>query len=139
MASIKSILVATDFSHDANHALTVATDVARALSAKLILVHVVQAPSYEYLGGGVYMPSPDVLETIIGEANPWKPRDHHPTVGRGTGTGPHGRRHPRTSRPPASAPRFRRRAARPRRALPRDDGSQRSLSALARRKHRRAL
>jgi nucleotide-binding universal stress UspA family protein len=68
---MRHILVATDFSHDANHALSVASDLARSLSAKLTLLHVVQMPSYAFLGGGVYVPSPDLTADIMSDAKRW--------------------------------------------------------------------
>jgi nucleotide-binding universal stress UspA family protein len=69
--SIRHIVVATDFSHDANHALTVATDLARSLSVKLTVIHVVQMPTYAFLGGGVYVPSPELVADITSEAKRW--------------------------------------------------------------------
>lgn len=71
MGSITHILAATDFSHDANHAVTVAAELARGLSAKLTLLHVVQTPSYAFLGGDAYVPSPDVIADILAEAQRW--------------------------------------------------------------------
>ena len=71
MATIRNILVATDFSHDGNRAVTVAGDLARALSAKLTLFHVVQMPSYAFFGGGAFVPSPELTADIINDAKRW--------------------------------------------------------------------
>jgi nucleotide-binding universal stress UspA family protein len=71
MLPIRHILIATDFSHDANRALTVAGDLARALSAKLTMLHVVQMPSYAFLGGGTFVPSPELTTDIINDAKRW--------------------------------------------------------------------
>jgi len=71
MAPIRHILVATDFSHDANRAVATAGELARALSAKLTLLHVVQMPSYAFFGGGAFVPSPELTSDIINDAKRW--------------------------------------------------------------------
>ena len=71
MSSITHILAATDFSHDANRAVTLAAELARALSAKLTLLHVVQTPAYAFLGGGAYVASPELVDDIMAEAKRW--------------------------------------------------------------------
>jgi nucleotide-binding universal stress UspA family protein len=71
MPKIDHIMVATDFSHDANRALTMAAEMARALSARLTLFHVVQMPSYKFFGGGVYVPSPELTADIVDDAKRW--------------------------------------------------------------------
>jgi nucleotide-binding universal stress UspA family protein len=71
MPLFSHILVATDFSQDANRALSIAADMARALSAKLTVLHVVQMPTYAFLGGGVYVPSPDLTADIVADAKRW--------------------------------------------------------------------
>lgn len=71
MPTIKHIMVATDFSHDANRAVTMAAELARAFSAKLTLFHVVQMPSYAFFGGGAYVPSPELTADIMNDAKRW--------------------------------------------------------------------
>ena len=56
------ILVPTDFSEDAAAALAVAIDLARALDAKLVLLHVHHHPSFIFGHYGVDPPEPAVSE-----------------------------------------------------------------------------
>ena len=71
MRTIEHILVATDFSHDANRALTMAAELARALSARLTIFHVVQMPTYAFFGGGTFVPSPELTAEIMSDARRW--------------------------------------------------------------------
>jgi len=71
MAAIRHILVATDFSRDGDRAVAVAGELATSLRAKLTILHVVQLPSYAFLGGGVYVPSPELSADIMSEARGW--------------------------------------------------------------------
>lgn len=59
--NIKTILVPTDFSSDAEAALETAVDFAKAFSAKLTLVHAYNVdipPAYGGIGGAVVLPQP---------------------------------------------------------------------------------
>lgn len=71
MPSIRHIAIATDFSHDANHAVTVAAELARGLDARLTLVHVVQMPSHAFFSGGHFAPSPELAADIRADAARW--------------------------------------------------------------------
>jgi len=62
------ILVATDFSPHSEAALDLALSLVRGEGATLTLLHVCQVPTYAYFGGGVYVPSPELLETILSDA-----------------------------------------------------------------------
>jgi nucleotide-binding universal stress UspA family protein len=53
--TFKHIVVATDFSESAEHALELAAEMALKFEAALTLVHSWEAPSYSY-GGGLYVP-----------------------------------------------------------------------------------
>jgi universal stress protein A len=69
--TIKTILVATDFSDDANAALETAVDFAKSFGAKLELLHAyhVDVPAvYGGFGGDFVMPQ-DILEPIRQAAN----------------------------------------------------------------------
>jgi nucleotide-binding universal stress UspA family protein len=48
--------------------LELALDLARNQGATLALLHVCQVPTYAYFGGGVYVPSPELVETIRDDA-----------------------------------------------------------------------
>ncbi len=71
MSSIRRVLIATDFSHDANHAVTVGVELARALGARLTLLHVIQMPSYHFFGGGRFAPSEELSADIRADAARW--------------------------------------------------------------------
>lgn len=71
MRTIEHILVATDFSHDANRALAMAAELARAFSARLTIFHVVQMPTYAFFGGGAFVPSPELTADIMNDAKRW--------------------------------------------------------------------
>ena len=71
MPKIEHIMAATDFSHDANRALTMAAQLARAFSARLTIFHVVQMPTYAFFGGGVFVPSPELTTEIMNDAKRW--------------------------------------------------------------------
>ena len=71
MAPIRHIVVATDFSQDGNRAVTSAGELARALSAKLTLLHVVQMPTYAFLGGEAFVPPPELASDIRNDAKRW--------------------------------------------------------------------
>ncbi|HEY0006946.1 MAG TPA: universal stress protein [Pyrinomonadaceae bacterium] len=63
---IRSILLPTDFSDCANHALAFATSLARQFSARIICVHVVEpvVPAVGYTGMAEPMPIADISEQL---------------------------------------------------------------------------
>jgi nucleotide-binding universal stress UspA family protein len=65
---MRKILAATDFSPCSNAALDLALEVAKRQGASLTLLHVCQMPSYEFMGGGVYVPSPELTDDIRQDA-----------------------------------------------------------------------
>jgi nucleotide-binding universal stress UspA family protein len=65
---MRKILVATDFSACSDAAVDLALDVAQRYGATLTLLHVCELPSYTYFGGGVYVPSPELVEDILADA-----------------------------------------------------------------------
>ena len=69
MAAFRKILVATDFSPDAAHALEVALDVARACGGELLVMHVCQMPAYSFANGAMYIPTPELVADILRDAN----------------------------------------------------------------------
>jgi nucleotide-binding universal stress UspA family protein len=66
--TMRKILAATDFSPCSDAALDLAVDLARRQDATLTLLHVCELPSYTYFGGGVYVPSPELVEEIQKDA-----------------------------------------------------------------------
>jgi len=64
--SIRTILVPTDFGETSEHALEAALDLAKALQAKLHVLHVYQVPVYGF-PDGAFVPGPEVA-TRISEA-----------------------------------------------------------------------
>jgi nucleotide-binding universal stress UspA family protein len=66
--NLKRILVPTDFSDSANHALTYGISFAREYKAELILLHVVETLSVGYAGDLFPVPMAEVLEEIAGYA-----------------------------------------------------------------------
>jgi len=64
---MKKILVATDFSPHSQAALDLALSL-RDEGGALTLLHVCQVPTYAYFGGGVYVPSPELEQTILDDA-----------------------------------------------------------------------
>ena len=69
MAAFRKIVVATDFSPDAAHALSVAVDVARACGSELVVMHVCQMPAYSFANGAMYIPAPELVADILRDAN----------------------------------------------------------------------
>lgn len=69
MSTIRKILVATDFSEDAERALEIALDMARAYNAEVTLLHVCQMPAYAFVNGGFYAPTPELVGDIIRDAD----------------------------------------------------------------------
>jgi nucleotide-binding universal stress UspA family protein len=67
MNPIKTILVATDFTDIASHALDYAVDLARALKASIVVVHAYELPVYGF-PNGVVVPTTD-WATRLGEAS----------------------------------------------------------------------
>ena len=65
---MRKILVATDFSPCSNAALDLALEIANRQGASLTLLHVCEVPSYQYFGGGVYVPSPELVDVIRKDA-----------------------------------------------------------------------
>jgi nucleotide-binding universal stress UspA family protein len=72
--AIRKILVATDFSADAERACEVALDMARPLGASLVLLHVVQVPTYALFDGSTYIPSAETVAGFISDAAPSTPK-----------------------------------------------------------------
>ena len=68
MINLKRILVPTDFSDSANHALRYGISFAREYKAELILLHVVETLSVGYAGDLFPVPMAEVLEEIAGYA-----------------------------------------------------------------------
>ena len=66
---IRKILVATDFSDDAEEALELALDMARAYGATVTLLHVCQLPAYAFFHGGMYAPTPELVGDIVRDAD----------------------------------------------------------------------
>jgi nucleotide-binding universal stress UspA family protein len=66
--SLKKILVATDFSPEASAALDVALELAHASGGAVTLLHIVQMPAYSFANGTLYVPSPELVDDIIGDA-----------------------------------------------------------------------
>jgi nucleotide-binding universal stress UspA family protein len=66
--NLKRILVPTDFSESANHALRYGISFAREYKADLILLHVVETLSVGYAGDLFPVPMAEVLEEIAGYA-----------------------------------------------------------------------
>jgi nucleotide-binding universal stress UspA family protein len=66
LMEIRSILLPTDFSDCANHALAFATSLARQFSARIICVHVVEpvVPAVGYTGMAEPMPIADISEQL---------------------------------------------------------------------------
>jgi nucleotide-binding universal stress UspA family protein len=60
----RHILAAIDFDETSDHALDVATNLARTFGASLTLVHTVDIPPYAYANFGAALPPPDVLGTL---------------------------------------------------------------------------
>jgi nucleotide-binding universal stress UspA family protein len=69
MAQIRKILVATDFSEDAEQALELALDLGRTYGAKVTLLHVCQLPAYAFFTGGLYAPTPELVGDVIRDAD----------------------------------------------------------------------
>lgn len=69
MATIRKILVATDFSRDAEQALELALDMGRTYGATVTLLHVCQMPAYAFFNGGMYAPTPELVGDIIRDAD----------------------------------------------------------------------
>ena len=61
--SIRTILVPTDFGETSDHALEAALDLAKALQAKLHVVHVYQIPVYGF-PDGAFVPGPEIAARI---------------------------------------------------------------------------
>jgi nucleotide-binding universal stress UspA family protein len=68
MAPFRKILVATDFSPDAERALAIAVDMARAFTGTVTLLHVCQMPAYAFFNGGMYAPTPELVHDIVEDA-----------------------------------------------------------------------
>ncbi|HEY1955641.1 MAG TPA: universal stress protein [Polyangiaceae bacterium] len=67
MPSPKRILVATDFSDSADAALAYAVDLAKALGAKVMLLHAYELPVYDFPNGTI-VSSAEFAETIVDAA-----------------------------------------------------------------------
>jgi nucleotide-binding universal stress UspA family protein len=65
---MRKILVATDFSPHSDAALELALDLAQHYDASLTLLHVCHIPSYVFFGGGAYVPSPELTDDILDDA-----------------------------------------------------------------------
>jgi nucleotide-binding universal stress UspA family protein len=65
---MKKILVATDFSPHSEAGLDLALTLLTGEGASITLLHVCQVPTYAYFGGGAYVPSPELVETILDDA-----------------------------------------------------------------------
>jgi nucleotide-binding universal stress UspA family protein len=66
MLPIRSILVPTDFSTGAEAAAEVAYVLARAVGARVTLLHVYQLPAYVFPDGSAYLTPPDTAAAIAG-------------------------------------------------------------------------
>ena len=66
--TLRKILVATDFSRQAEPAIDAALELARALSATVTLLHVCEPPPYSGARLRAYVPSPEPLESVIAAA-----------------------------------------------------------------------
>ncbi len=65
MRPIRSILVPTDFSPTAEHAVDHACLLARSLGARITLLHVYQLPDYFVAGGEGYLPQPEAQLNVL--------------------------------------------------------------------------
>ena len=68
MAALRKILVATDFSPIATHALEVALGLARPLDAAVTVLHVYSLPTYLFVDGSSYVPPAAVVADVLADA-----------------------------------------------------------------------
>jgi nucleotide-binding universal stress UspA family protein len=68
MALVKRIVVATDFSPHADHALEMAIELARLERASLTVLHVCLPPAYAYATAGAIAPTPEMMGDLIAAA-----------------------------------------------------------------------
>lgn len=68
MALPKRILVATDFSAHAEHALEVAIELAQQTRASLTVLHACQPPAYAYATTTMIAPTPELVADLISAA-----------------------------------------------------------------------
>ena len=66
--NLRKIVVPTDFSPDARCALDLALELSRASGAKVILLHVCHIPTYAFFNGGLFAPTPELVDGIIEDA-----------------------------------------------------------------------
>jgi nucleotide-binding universal stress UspA family protein len=69
MDTVRKILVPTDFSEGALHALHEAFDLARALDAEVTLVHAYQLPNYMLPDGSVVLTTAEAHASLVGAAD----------------------------------------------------------------------
>ena len=65
---LHKIVVATDFSADAEAALDLALELTRSSHADVFLVHVCHIPSYAFFNGGLFVPLPSLFTEIVEDA-----------------------------------------------------------------------
>jgi nucleotide-binding universal stress UspA family protein len=65
---LHKIVVATDFSPDAEAALDLALELTRSSHADVFLVHVCHMPSYAFFNGGLFVPLPSLFAEIVEDA-----------------------------------------------------------------------